>query len=102
MAPGMRAAVLIGALAAKAAFAAPLRYTLPAEPAQLRPGEGPAFEAARNNCTACHSADYLSTQPPGKGMAFWQGEVTKMVKLYHAPINDADAKLIVEYLAKAY
>ncbi len=95
-------ALVIVACASNAAAAAPLSYTLPDETAQLRPGEGPAFEAAHNNCVACHSADYIATQPPGRGAAFWQAEVTKMVKVYHAPINDADAKLIVEYLAKAY
>jgi mono/diheme cytochrome c family protein len=97
----IRATLVIAMLAAKAAAAAPVNYTLPDETTQLRPGDGPAFEAART-CTACHSADYLATQPPGRGAAFWQAEVTKMVKLYHAPIDDADAKLIVEYLAKAY
>jgi hypothetical protein len=37
---------------------------------------------------------------PGK--AFWEAEVTKMIKVYHAPISDADAKAIADYLAKTY
>ncbi len=89
-------------LLSSAASAAPLGYTLPDETAQLRPGQGAAFEATQNNCVACHSADYIATQPPHRGAAFWQTEVAKMVKLYHAPIDDADAKLIVTYLAATY
>ena len=41
-------------------------------------------------------------QPPGKGKAFWEAEVTKMIKVYHAPITEADGKVISEYLASTY
>jgi sulfite dehydrogenase (cytochrome) subunit B len=80
--------------------AEPLTYALPDETASLRPG--PGMETARNNCLTCHSTDYISTQPPHRGEAFWQAEVTKMIKAYRAPISDGDAKIIVEYLAKTY
>jgi mono/diheme cytochrome c family protein len=80
----------------------PLTYTLPDETSTLKPGRGPAFEATQNNCLSCHSSDYIKTQPPKRGKAFWDAEVTKMIKVYHAPISDADAKLIGEYLAEAY
>lgn len=33
---------------------------------------------------------------------FWQAEVTKMIKLYGAPIEDADVGKIVDYLAATY
>ena len=58
----------------------------------------------RNNCTACHSADYIQTQPHGPKFKkdFWQAEVTKMIKVYGAPIDDADAGKIVEYLTATY
>lgn len=82
--------------------AKPLTYALPEEGAQLKPAHGPAFEAAQNNCLSCHSADYVNSQPPKRGRAFWEAEVTKMIKVYHAPIDEADAKLIAEYLAQAY
>jgi sulfite dehydrogenase (cytochrome) subunit B len=75
-------------------------YALPDETAMLRPG--PGVEAAENNCKACHSADYLSMQPPKKGEAFWGAEVQKMIKVYHAPIGEADAKTITDYLAQTY
>lgn len=87
-------------LTAGASFAAPKTYEFPDETAKLKPG--PGIEAAENNCTACHSADYVNSQPPKKGQAFWDGEVQKMIKVYHAQIGEADAKTIAEYLAKTY
>ena len=85
-----------------AALAKPPSYALPDDSAELHPGTGPGFEAAQNNCTACHSADYPNTQPPKRGAAFWQGEVTKMVKVYKAQISDEDQKAIAAYLAETY
>jgi mono/diheme cytochrome c family protein len=86
--------------AAGVTCASPLTYTLPEETATLRPG--PGMQTVQNNCLTCHSVDYISTQPPNRGKPFWQAEVTKMIKAYHAPINDADAQAIVDYLAKTY
>jgi sulfite dehydrogenase (cytochrome) subunit B len=81
-------------------YAKPLTYTLPEETPSLRPG--PSMETAQNNCLTCHSVDYVNTQPPNRGKGFWEAEVTKMIKVYHAPISDADAKAIADYLAKTY
>lgn len=82
--------------------AAPVSYTLPEETAAFKPG--PNLEAAQNNCTACHSADYINSQPRGQKPRkdFWQAEVTKMIKVYGAPIDDADVGKIVDYLAATY
>ena len=33
---------------------------------------------------------------------FWQAEVTKMIKLYGAPIDEADIPKIVDYLSSTY
>ena len=84
------------------ANAAPVSYTLPDETAAFKPG--PNLEVVQNNCTACHSADYIGTQPRGPKFKkdFWQAEVTKMIKVYGAPIDDADAAKIVDYLAATY
>jgi sulfite dehydrogenase (cytochrome) subunit B len=84
------------------ASAAPISYTLPDETAAFKPG--PNLEVVQNNCTACHSADYISTQPRGPKFKkdFWQAEVTKMIKVYGAPIDDADVGKIVDYLAATY
>jgi mono/diheme cytochrome c family protein len=85
-----------------AATAAPVSYSLPDETAAFKPG--PNLEVVQNNCTACHSADYINTQPRGPKYKkdFWQAEVTKMIKVYGAPIDDADVGKIVDYLAAAY
>ena len=85
-----------------AADAAPIGYKLPEETAALKPGAG--LEVVQGNCTACHSADYIKTQPRGEKFKkdFWVAEVTKMIKVYGAPIDDADVGKIVDYLAANY
>jgi sulfite dehydrogenase (cytochrome) subunit B len=82
--------------------AAPIAYALPEETAALRPGTN--LDVVQNNCTACHSADYVNTQPRGPKFKkdFWQAEVTKMIKVYGAPIDEADVGKIVDYLAATY
>ena len=32
----------------------------------------------------------------------WEGEVTKIIKVHHAPVGDAEVKAIADYLAKTY
>src|SRR5690242_21173982 len=66
---------------------------------QLRPG--PAEEVVRRNCSLCHSTDYIATQPH-LNASRWDGEVTKMIRVFGAPINSSDAKIIAEYLANNY
>jgi mono/diheme cytochrome c family protein len=81
--------------------AAPVNYQLPDEIAAFKPS--PNLEVVQGNCSACHSADYIKTQPPMKDKkGFWQAEVTKMIKVYGAPIDDADVGKIVDYLAATY
>ncbi|MBO0733702.1 MAG: cytochrome c [Methylocapsa sp.] len=95
-------AALAGIILAIAAvsYAKPVTYGLPEVTFTFRPG--PGMETAQNNCLTCHSVDYISTQPPNRGKAFWEAEITKMIKSYHAPISETDAKTIVDYLAKTY
>jgi mono/diheme cytochrome c family protein len=92
----------IAGLSFGSVIAAPVNYKLPEETAGFKPG--PNLEVVQNNCTACHSADYISTQPRGPkfNKDFWQAEVTKMIKVFGAPIDDADVSKIVEYLAQTY
>lgn len=91
------AAASISALHAK-----PLNYKGPDETVQFKPGNN--VDVVQNNCMACHSVDYIKTQPRGPKFKkdFWQAEVTKMVKVYGAPIDDADAAKIADYLAENY
>ena len=82
--------------------AKPVKYQLPEETAQFKPG--PNLDAVQANCTGCHSSDYIQTQPRGAkfGKDFWTAEVNKMIKVYGAPIDQADIGKIVEYLSTAY
>ncbi len=84
------------------ATAKPINYKLPEETAVLKPGAN--LEIVQNNCTACHSLDYVQTQPRGPKFKkeFWQAEVVKMIKVYGAPIDDADVGKIVDYLTQNY
>ncbi|WP_291687201.1 cytochrome c [Bradyrhizobium sp.] len=96
------ASAAIAALSFGPVTAAPVNYKLPEEIAAFKPG--PNLEVVQNNCTACHSADYINTQPRGPKFKkdFWQAEVTKMIKVYGAPIDDADVPKIVDYLTATY
>ena len=54
------------------------------------------------NCQACHTLAYIPMNSPFLNAAAWDAEVTKMIKAMGAPINDADAKVIKDYLTKNY
>ena len=84
------------------AWAKPIPYRLPDETAKFKPAAN--VEIVQNNCTACHSSDYIETQPRAQKSKkdFWQAEVTKMIKVYGAPINEGDVGKIVDYLAANY
>jgi sulfite dehydrogenase (cytochrome) subunit B len=83
-----------------ASSARQLDYTLAEETAHLTPG--PNIAAAEAVCGGCHSVDYIETQPPHKGEAFWRAEVTKMIKAFGAPVEPASAEKIIEYLTSTY
>ena len=83
-------AVLIGATAVAAEE----------PPIALKPG--PGLDQVEGNCAACHSLDYIPMNSPFLNAAGWNAEVTKMIKAFHAPISDADARVIVDYLASNY
>jgi len=98
----LRAAAAVSALSFEPVTAAPISYDLPAETAALKPGRN--LELVMNNCTGCHSVDFIATQPRGQKdkQDFWRAEVNKMIKAYGAPIDEADIAGIVEYLATIY
>jgi sulfite dehydrogenase (cytochrome) subunit B len=92
----------VAGLALLPVVAKPISYDLPEETATLKPG--PNVEVAQGNCMGCHSVDYIITQPRGPQFKkdFWQAEVTKMIKVYGAPIDESDASKIIDYLAATY
>jgi hypothetical protein len=63
--------------------------------------DGPNVKTVSQNCLACHSADMVLDQPL-LPRATWTAEVAKMRNVYKAPITDADAALIVDYLAATH
>ena len=67
--------------------------------ATLKAGAG--MEVTRANCGICHSTDYIVRQPQGDAKQ-WQAEVTKMVKVFGAPVSPENEKTIVQYLSSAY
>lgn len=93
--------ILVLLLIPPAAWAAETSITLPPDSAYatLKPGRG--VEVTRAQCASCHSADYIVMQPRGDAKQ-WQGVVTKMIKVFGAPISEQDANAIVEYLASTY
>jgi mono/diheme cytochrome c family protein len=98
----LTALAIVTGLGFAAVHAAPVSFTLPDETAAFKPGAD--LDVVRNNCTACHSADYVKTQPRGEKFKkdFWAAEVTKMMKVYGAPIEDVDVGKIVDYLTANY
>ena len=94
-------ALAVAALAVPA-LAKPINFELPPETAAFKPG--PNLDTVQGNCGACHSADYILTQPEGPTFkkAFWEAEVTKMIKVYGAPIDEKDVPKIVDYLTATY
>ena len=69
---------------------------------KVRLKEGPGLDKVRQNCVACHSLDYIPLNSPFLDEKGWAATVTKMNKAYGAPIKEADAPAIAEYLAKNY
>jgi mono/diheme cytochrome c family protein len=64
--------------------------------------QAPGLAAVEANCNACHSLDYIPMNSPYPSAKLWEAEVAKMIKAYGAPIDEKDAKTIVDYLAKNY
>ena len=83
-----------------AAFAGATAAGAEERPVELKPG--PGLDKVEGHCGVCHSLDYIPMNSPFLNAAGWNAEVTKMIKAFGAPIGAADAKAIVDYLAKNY
>jgi mono/diheme cytochrome c family protein len=81
------------------ASAKPLRIVLPTETASFRTTQG--AELAMAHCLQCHSAEYVTTQPPLAREA-WLASIEKMRKKYGAAVpTEAEAPLL-DYLVATY
>jgi mono/diheme cytochrome c family protein len=72
----------------------------PAEPVQLKSGEGRDLTTGR--CILCHSLEYIPANAPAMDRAAWQKTVQKMRERFGAPISEEEAKQIVDYLSANY
>jgi mono/diheme cytochrome c family protein len=70
------------------------------KPVELK--KAPGLETVEGSCGACHSLDYIQMNSPFPNAALWDSEVTKMIKAFGAPISEADAATIKDYLVKNY
>ena len=91
----MRAALIAFASALVAVAARADEFSI-----KLRPG--PGADAVNNYCAACHSLDYILMNAGFLDAKAWEAETNKMIKAFGAPIAEADAKAIKDYLTANY
>lgn len=63
---------------------------------------GPEAAVVTANCSGCHSLDYIQMNSMFLKRAQWEALVKKMIGVMGAPISDADAATLVDYLAREY
>ena len=78
------------------------QQSMPPETAAYQPSALPGYEIVRRSCLTCHSAQYVSTQPPGSTRTDWDATVKKMKKPFGAQFPDEDIPAMVDYLVKTY
>ena len=70
--------------------------------------EGPGRQQVEANCGSCHSLDYVVLNSPNifvksaNAPSGWDVSVTKMIKVFGAPISEGDARAIGDYLKANY
>jgi mono/diheme cytochrome c family protein len=64
--------------------------------------KAPGLEQVEANCAACHSLDYIQMNSPFMTSATWDAEINKMIHVFGAPISEADARAIGDYLKANY
>jgi sulfite dehydrogenase (cytochrome) subunit B len=87
---------------AVAAFAVLMAAPALAQEQVIELKKAPGLDKVATNCAVCHSLDYIQMNSPFPNAALWDAEVSKMIKVYGAPISDADAAAIVDYLKSNY
>lgn len=73
-----------------------------ADETAVRLKEGPGRQLVEANCVMCHSLDYIQMNSVFLDRKGWEASVNKMIKVMGAPVGEADAKAIVDYLATQY
>jgi mono/diheme cytochrome c family protein len=84
------------------AFAAAIALPAAAQEKPVELKKAPGVDKVEGNCSGCHSLDYILMNSPFPAAAVWDAEITKMIKAFGAPISEADAKAIAQYLKANY
>jgi cytochrome c len=93
-------ATVIAAVAAASRLGAEIvTITLPPDTTAFK--DAPGVTLANAQCLTCHSAMYVTTQPP-LSLKAWTAEVTKMQQKYGAPIPTNAIPELSYYLAVNY
>ena len=83
-----------------ATFIGSLAIAAGEESVQLQDAPGRDLVVAR--CSVCHSVDYVQMNAPVLDRTGWEKSVRKMIDQFGAPISEADARSILDYLAANY
>jgi len=97
MRPLLPACLLLGAAALLAALPA-----VRAGEEGYRLKEAPGSELTQGRCAICHSLEYIPNDAPTLDRGGWQKEIQKMRDKFGAPVSDAEAQQILDYLAANY
>ena len=68
----------------------------------LRLKEAPGRDLTQGRCAVCHSLDYIPGNAPVMDRAAWGKSIQKMRDRFGAPVTDAEAQQILDYLAANY
>lgn len=89
--------VVLAACSTSSAGPDPSVHTLRLPEENVAMPAGPGRETLLTACVVCHTPRYVLDQPPLPRKT-WQAEIDKMRSTYGAPVSDADAPAILEYL----
>jgi len=64
--------------------------------------DAPGRDLTVGRCVVCHSAEYIPSNAPAMNRAAWQKTIQKMRERFGAPITDAEAQQILDYLDANY
>lgn len=64
--------------------------------------DGAGRDLVEASCAACHSLDYVVMNSAFLDRKGWTAEVTKMVKVFGAGIDDPAQAEIIDYLTRVY
>jgi cytochrome c5 len=64
--------------------------------------DAPGRDVTVGRCSICHSLEYIPSNAPAMNRAAWQKSIQKMRERFGAPITDAEAQQILDYLDANY